>query len=409
MPTRRCVELLVAADERRVQAALRADERARPLVEPDPAHPGELDRPGDDGSGALNDLARGNAGGQVELARRQHRPDRVVVGWSVPAEDGDEPLGPEALEYPAVPFEHVPHRCERLVEQAAVLLRIVGSGRSRREDGHEPELGDLAGRRRLGDLWGCGQLGILAQHPPLELLQLRRRVEPELVGEREPRRPVDLERLRLAAAAVEREHQLAAQPLAQGVRSDQLLQLPDERSVPAEPELGVDPLLLRRHAQLVETCGLEPREVLLLEIGERRPAPELERIAEQPGLRRRLRVSCLLQQALEAVAIDGIPPDDEPVAGRLRDEDVSPDQLAQRRHRVLERPGRRRGRALPPEVGDEPVGGHDLTRAQRQCGEEGTLLSARQRDDPIAVPDLERAEQADLHRSVVTPATSVSK
>ncbi len=54
--------------------------------------------------------------------------------------------------------------------------------------------------------------------------------------------------------------------------------------------------------------------------------------------------------------------------------------------------------ASPPEVGDEPVGRDDLTGAKRQSGEQRTLLPARQRDDPVAVPDLQRAEEADLHR-----------
>ena len=55
-------------------------------------------------------------------------------------------------------------------------------------------------------------------------------------------------------------------------------------------------------------------------------------------------------------------------------------------------------RALAPEVEDEPVGGHDLAGAQRKRGEQRTLLPARQRDDPVAVPDLQRPKEADLHR-----------
>ena len=35
-----------------------------------------------------------------------------------------------------------------------------------------------------------------------------------------------------------------------------------QHPMPSEPELGLDPLLLRRHPQLVEPCGLEPGEVL---------------------------------------------------------------------------------------------------------------------------------------------------
>ena len=84
------------------------------------------------------------------------------------------------------------------------------------------------------------------------------RVEPELVGEREPGGAVDLERLRLPAAAVERDHQLAAQPLPQRMGRHERLQLADECGVVAEREIGVDAILDRRHPQLVEPSDLEP-------------------------------------------------------------------------------------------------------------------------------------------------------
>ncbi len=184
------------------------------------------------------------------------------------------------------------------------------------------------------------------------------------------------------------------------------LQLPDERRVPSELELCLDQVFLRRDAELVEPRSHDPGEVQLVEVGERGAAPELEPLAQQPRPRRRLRVPRLLQQPLEAVAVDGLSRHGKPVAGRLRHENVPPDQLPQRRDGVLQRPDRRRGRGFPPEVGDETVGRDDLTGAQRQRGEQRTLLPARQRDDPVAVPDLQRAEEADLHRRVVTPRTS---
>ena len=71
---------------------------------------------------------------------------------------------------------------------------------------------------------------------------------PSSLRELAPRRPVDLQRLGLARRAVEREHQLAAQPLAQRVLGDQRLQLADQVRVPAGGEVGVDALLERRRA-----------------------------------------------------------------------------------------------------------------------------------------------------------------
>ena len=73
------------------------------------------------------------------------------------------------------------------------------------------------------------------------------------------RRPVGLERLRLAARAVQREHQLAAQPLAQRVLGDERLELADELGVPPQREVGVDPGLQRGEAQLVQPRDRRPR------------------------------------------------------------------------------------------------------------------------------------------------------
>ena len=51
------------------------------------------------------------------------------------------------------------------------------------------------------------------------------RLEAELADEESPSLLIDVESLRLSSAAVEREHQLAAQLLAQRVPGDERLQL----------------------------------------------------------------------------------------------------------------------------------------------------------------------------------------
>ena len=63
--------------------------------------------------------------------------------------------------------------------------------------------------------------------------QLRPGLDADLLDERAPRLAVDLERLGLAPAAIEREHQLPGEPLAVAVLGDELLQLADERGVAA--------------------------------------------------------------------------------------------------------------------------------------------------------------------------------
>ena len=89
---------------------------------------------------------------------------------------------------------------------------------------------------------------------------------------------------------------------------DEGLELGDERRVPAEREVGLDPLLERREPQLLEPLDGRARERLVGEVGERRPAPELERLAEQRGRRAgvvaRARPLGLRRQALEAREVE---------------------------------------------------------------------------------------------------------
>ena len=97
---------------------------------------------------------------------------------------------------------------------------------------------------------------VLGEDRLLELLELRAGLEAELGDERLARVRVRVERVRLTPGAVEREHQLCAQPLAQRVRSNERRELADQLRVPPAGEVGVDPRL--------ECC-----EPLLLELAAR--------------------------------------------------------------------------------------------------------------------------------------------
>ena len=67
-----------------------------------------------------------------------------------------------------------------------------------------------------------------------------------------PAAPVGSERIRLPAAAIEREHELSEQTLTRRVIGDERLELRHERRPLAGVELGRDPLLARRDSELVE-------------------------------------------------------------------------------------------------------------------------------------------------------------
>ena len=99
------------------------------------------------------------------------------------------------------------------------------------------------GRRRV-DV----QRRILLEDRALELAQRLAGLDPQLLDQRAACALVHGERVGLAARAVEREHQLPAQPLAQRVLRDQPLELGDELRMTAEREVGVDPVFERRRA-----------------------------------------------------------------------------------------------------------------------------------------------------------------
>ena len=200
-----------------------------------------------------------------------------------------------------MPGQHAAAPLEQLVERAAQRLRLLLARRhaastvtSRRS---------AAGGGRSGHDAGAASSGSWRSILPLQLLQLRRRVEPELVGEREPRRAVGLERLRLPAAAVERHHQLAAQPLPQRMRGHERLQLRDQLRVMAERELRVEPLLDRAHAQRLQPSASRRANGSSRD----RPAPAPARAPaprSSAARSRRLHATRFAEQLLEPAHVD---------------------------------------------------------------------------------------------------------
>jgi hypothetical protein len=62
-------------------------------------------------------------------------------------------------------------------------------------------------------------------------------------------------------------------------------------------------------------------------------------------------------------------------------------------------------RLFTPQLVDESLGAHDLVRVEEQQREHSSSLRARDLDRPIAVEDLQRAEDPKLHLApTVAPA-----
>ena len=250
----------------------------------------------------------------------------------------------------------------------------------------------------------------MAEDLRLELPELGAGLDPELLDEARAGVLVRLESLCLASRALEREHQLAPERLAQRMLADERLELADDVAVPSQLEIRVDPLADGDEPQLVEATDLRLREVLEGELGQSRPAPEGERAGESLAALLGRQPPRVGERALEAVRVDLFRVHPQHVPGRLRDKNVRADLLAQLRDEVVER--RRCGpRGLrAPEVVNELVGGHDLPYLEQERGEDGPLVLPAQGERPTVGEYLRRSEDPELdpHESLLAPsATSV--
>jgi hypothetical protein len=112
------------------------------------------------------------------------------------------------------------------------------------------------GRAARGRAGGQVQAGVLTQDGLLQPSQFGSGLDAELVVQQPPGGPVDLQRLGLAAAAVQGQHQLGAEPLPQRLLLDQAVELTGQLAMQAETQLGVDAGL-----QGAQALVLQPRQV----------------------------------------------------------------------------------------------------------------------------------------------------
>jgi hypothetical protein len=167
--------------------------------------------------------------------------------------------------------------------------------------------------------------------------------------------------------------------------------------VSPELELGVEQVLAGRGTQLFEPRDLDLRERLEGEVRKRRPSPESQGFAEQrrspPSL---LGLTRLGDEALEAVEIDLLGVEDEPIPRCVRLDGLGSQLLAEARDEVLERADRGLRRFSGPQLLDEPVGRDDLADAKQEQSQQGPLLRTAELELPAVDQDLERPEDAEL-------------
>jgi hypothetical protein len=173
--------------------------------------------------------------------------------------------------------------------------------------------------------------------------------------------------------------------------------------VAAEREIGLEPLLERGRAKLVEAHALRSYERHVREVRERRPAPERERLAERPGSSCRCLRSGTFDELLEAVEIELVLLDVEDVADSPRVDPLPAQKPPQRVHRDLQRVLRGLGRPVAPEPVDQALAGDDRVAVQEQEREQRTLPAAPELDLGAVPDDLEWPEQPEVRTRALEP------
>src|SRR5262249_43574671 len=136
---------------------------------------------------------------------------------------------------------------------------------------------DVAVRARRRLQLGCD---LVTEDRPLELLQRRSGLDPELFDEPPPRPPVELQRFGLSARAVQGKHQLDVNALAKRMLAGECLEIPYDEVVPGACQVGVYPIFDRSEANLLEPADLLLSKGVEREVGEWRTPPEIQRFPE---------------------------------------------------------------------------------------------------------------------------------
>ena len=157
--------------------------------------------------------------------------------------------------------------------------------------------------------------------------------------------------------------------------------------MPAHEQVAVDARLKAREALFLEPRDLVLREGLEGEVGERRTAPERQRLVRLalPG------------QPAEALEVELAVGDRDDIPRRFRLEAVWPEQLAQLRHVHLERLRRGPRRRLLPERVDQAIRRDNAIAVEEQNRKQGFGLVACDVDQSRIVAHLERTEHSVAH------------
>jgi hypothetical protein len=175
--------------------------------------------------------------------------------------------------------------------------------------GHRLGRGGRGGRGRRR-----GQVGITAQDPFVQVLELLTRLDAQLGHERGPPGAEYRQRLVLPAAAQQRQHQQGPGRFPQGVRVHQRAQLRQALAVPPQPQFALEQRLQRGQPLLLQLPG-DVAQRIAPRVGQRRSPPQRQRLAEQDDRVRIVSRTRLRHQTPEPVQVDLVGIDLEQVSG----------------------------------------------------------------------------------------------
>ena len=224
-------------------------------------------------------------------------------------------------------------------------------------------------------------------------MQIGARVHALLFDEGVSRLVIDVRGVCLTTIAVERQHQLRAEALTQGMFEQQRFELANQLGVPAEREIRLDALLESNLAQLLEACDFRGHEALVREICKRGAPPERERLPEFVGCVFRPGAASLVKrlpaagrQHFETGAVELIGGEPQHVSGRLTDQHLIEqpssvlgfENLPKVRNRHLQGGTCGLRGVLAPDQGDQTLGGHNSIGVDQENCEQGALFGPTQ-------------------------------
>ena len=233
----------------------------------------------------------------------------------------------------------------------------------------------------------------------LEVAQRATGLESKLLTQVGGTTTVCVERVGLPSAAVEREHELLEEPLPERELGDEVLELRDERSVTTACEVRIDSRLPRREDPFLEPRRFGCRPRLERDVLQRPSADQAECLVQERSGFRGGRLGRCPDEVVEPVDV-GLPGFDVELVAALAGHDPPvAEHLAKTGNVDLDALPRRLRRLSRPDLLDEPVRRDCPATIEQKEREEGSLLRTAERNHLAVVFDLERPEQAELHRA----------